>query len=110
MKNIVILSALFALASAAFAGPTKTPVPMPMTEDEKQGQALELAECNKGDIGTVMKLTSQTKKTKNTAASYTFDVKLDSGRMTKWTIYPSDPNWVKHVLGTKVCTSRDNDD
>lgn len=112
MKNILILSALFALgnvALAATATPTQAPTPVPMTEEEKQGQAAELAECNKADIGIVMKQTGQTKATKQAPASYIFDVKLDSGKTTKWTIYPDNPGQAKRVLGRKVCTSRDSD-
>lgn len=105
MKNILILSALLALTNVTFA----TPGEVPMTEEEKQGQAVELAECNKADIGTVIKQIGQTRATKQTVASYTFAVKLGNGKMTKWSIYPDNPQQAKRVLGRKVCTSRDSD-
>jgi hypothetical protein len=106
MKNIFILTSLLALANTALASELK---PVQMTEEEKQGQAAELAECNKADIGTVMKQTGQTKATKQVPASYTFDVKLDGGKTAKWTIYPDNAAQAKRVLGRKVCTSRDSD-
>lgn len=106
MKYIFILTSVLALANMALAAEPKL---VQMTEEEKQGQAAELAECNKADIGIVMKQTGQTKATKQAPASYTFDVKLESGKTTKWTIYPDNAAQAKRVLGRKVCTSHDSD-